>query len=138
MIEPAIIDHVERLLAEGVHSQRKIARMTGISRGTVGAIAAGRRPDYAARRTERADADEAPFRGPARRCPGCGRLVLLPCLACRIERDKAAGRTPRRDPRPDEGRPDLDLRPDDRARYEEMRGGHALPEEPEEDEGVRG
>ena len=46
MIAPSIVNEIKRLLAEGKHSQRGIARMIGVSRGTVGAIARGTRPDY--------------------------------------------------------------------------------------------
>ena len=53
MIAPSIANQIKRLLAEGKYSQRKIARMTGVSRGTVGAIAGGKRPDYEARARER-------------------------------------------------------------------------------------
>ena len=52
MIAPQIVAEVRRLLAERKHSQRKIARLTGICRGTVGAIASGRRPDYEPDRDE--------------------------------------------------------------------------------------
>jgi transcriptional regulator with XRE-family HTH domain len=50
MIAPSMVDEVRRLLSEGRLSQRAIARRTGISRGTVAAIASGRRPAYGARR----------------------------------------------------------------------------------------
>ncbi len=43
------VKEAERLLARGGLSHRKIAALVGISRATVGAIAAGRRPDYEAR-----------------------------------------------------------------------------------------
>ena len=123
MIDPAIVRQVERLLGEGRYSQRKIARMTGVSRDTVHAIASGKRPDYEARQQEAAERGDAPFSGPPHRCPGCGRLVLMPCLACLIAREKAAGRLKRAHTGPDQAPPDLDLRPGDRARYDEIRGG---------------
>ena len=53
MIAAAKIKEVERLLAENQLSHRKIAKATGISRATVGAIASGRRPDYEALRQAR-------------------------------------------------------------------------------------
>ena len=43
MIEPQLVERVEQLLAEDKLSHRKIARITGVSRGTIGAIASGRR-----------------------------------------------------------------------------------------------
>lgn len=80
MIAQTLVDDVRRLLGEGRLSQRKIAARTGVSRGTVGAIAAGRRPDYAARRLEQFDSPS----GPPVRCPGCGGRVRMPCLLCRL------------------------------------------------------
>jgi len=82
MISFAVVDEVKRLLAEGSFSQRKIARKIGVSRGTVNAIALGKRPDYKARR-EQGDDFAAPS-GPLVRCPTCGGRVQMPCLACRV------------------------------------------------------
>ena len=53
-------------------SIREIARRTGVSRTSVHAICA--------------DLEDAlEDRRPIGRCPTCGRLVKLPCLACRVE-----------------------------------------------------
>lgn len=76
------VAEIRRMLAQG-ESQRKIAERTGVSRGTVGAIALGRRPDYEDRRKARRG-DFAPPAGPPRRCPGCGGMVLMPCLLCHV------------------------------------------------------
>lgn len=85
MIHPDIVQEVLRLLAEDRLSQRGIARQLRISRGTVLAIAKGRRPDYEAlRRRRRADLPQ----GPPVRCPGCGGLVQMPCLLCRVRAQK--------------------------------------------------
>lgn len=79
MISPAVVVEVRRLLAEGQLSQRQIARRTGISRGTVAAIASGRRrPRYPPSPTSPGGFP----RGKPVRCPGCGALVQMPCLAC--------------------------------------------------------
>ncbi len=87
MIAPDTVTEVRCLLAEGGHSQRKIARLTGVSRGTVAAIASGRRTE----REKQSEEDlERPV-GPPRRCPGCGGMVLMPCLACR-DRKATGGR----------------------------------------------
>lgn len=83
MIAPGVVDEIHRLLAEGRLSQRKIARAVGVSRGTVGAIARGQRPERRPRARQRADEVVAP-RGPVRRCPECGGLVYTPCLACQV------------------------------------------------------
>lgn len=123
MIAPELVQHVERLLAEGRLSQRKIAKLTGLSRGTVGAIATGRRPDYEALRRRRQEQEPPERTGPPQRCPGCGALVLMPCLACELKSD--ARGAPKRRPGPPSGHPDaileLDLRPEHRARYERVR-----------------
>ena len=123
MIAPAVVEEVRSLLAEGRLSQRAIAQVTQVSRGTVGAIAAGRRPDYETLRRSRKE-DTAPLPlGPRRRCRGCGAMVYMPCHACRI-RETAARRPWRSDSRwlalLDEPL-GLDLRNEDRARYEEIR-----------------
>ena len=72
-----------RLLNETQFSHRKIAKMVGISRGVVGAIAAGTRPDYDARRRARDEAEEEKV-GPVGRCPTCGARVYLPCRLCKV------------------------------------------------------
>lgn len=76
------VKEVERLLAEGRLSQRKIARAVGVSRGVVSIIASGKRPDYEARRL-RNRVDQEPL-GPIERCPGCGGRVYTPCRLCRV------------------------------------------------------
>jgi hypothetical protein len=122
MIAPEMVQRIERLLAEGKLGQREIAKVTGVSRGTVGAIATGRRPDYEELRRRRQE--QQPERtGPPRRCPDCGALVLMPCLACALRRDAATA--PGRQPHPRSGRLagllELDLRGEHRARYERIR-----------------
>ena len=57
MIAHAMVGEIRRLLDEGLMSQRKIARRLGVSRGTVHAIARGKRPDYLDRWD---DADDFP------------------------------------------------------------------------------
>ena len=94
MLAPNIVAEVVRLLAEGRLSQRQIAGVLGISRGSVGTIAQGQRTHE-----RRADALFDPTRplGLPRRCPTCGGLVYLQCLLCRIrrikDRDRAAAGT---------------------------------------------
>ena len=114
MIAPARIAEVRRLLAEGEHSQRAIARLTGISRGTVTAVAGGRRPDYVPQ--SKAD-DTSPLpRGPCRRCRRCGALVYMPCRACAIR-----SRLRRHADRGPDAALELDLRGEHRKRYEAVR-----------------
>jgi len=126
MIAPAVVQEVRRLLAKGRLSQRKIARLTGISRGTVGAIAAGKRPDHGLLGRAAKDEFAAPT-GPLQRCPGCGGMVYMPCRLCRTRALKARSSKP---PIPAwlmqlEEPLGLALREDDRARYEEIRSQKA-------------
>ncbi len=122
MIAPSVVQEVRRLLAQGNLSQRKIAGITRISRGSVGAIASGKRSDHGSLR--RAAKDELPApTGPPQRCPGCGGMVYMPCRLCRTRALKAGSSQP---PIPAwlmrlEEPLGLDLRNEDRARYEEIR-----------------
>jgi len=123
MIAPELVKRVERLLAEGNLSQRKIAKLTGVSRGSVGAIAAGRRPDYEGLRRRRQEQELPERTGPPERCPGCGAMVLMPCLACGLKQETGRARRPpsgRWSGRPD-GPLELGLRGEHRARYEGVR-----------------
>ena len=83
MIATALIDEIRNLLRTGRLSQRKIARRIGVSRGTVNAIARGRRPNNPARRKQVAPGF-APPDGMPERCPGCGGMVQMPCLFCHL------------------------------------------------------
>ncbi len=89
MISTAVIDEIQRLLGEGRLSQRKIARQIGVSRGTVNAIAMGKRIDSARREGVSGDGFVPP-RGRAKRCPGCGGMVKMPCLLCFIRKQPTA------------------------------------------------
>lgn len=127
MLKPALVAEVRRLLAEGKLSQRGIARRLGVSRGSVHAIARGKRPD----RSAAEPLDEVWWQGPPARCPGCGGMVFLPCRACAAR--KALSRQ-RRPPWPDSDEPlALQLTEEHRRRYEEvrrwrqMRGGVCPP-----------
>ena len=116
MITANIVTEVRRLLAERKLSQRKIARRTGISRGSVGAIASGKRPDY--EMPDRfAEEDEEPT-GPPERCRNCGGMVYMPCRLCKA-RQTIAERRRSRTCETNET-PELNLRPEHRARYEEV------------------
>ena len=123
MLAPRLVEQVQRLLDEDRLSQRKIARSVGVSRGTVAAIAAGKRPGYDAMHRARQSQTSLPPAGPLERCPGCGGMVFMPCLLCRIEAIKAeSSRTSKLRLRTRPAEPlGLDLKPRDRARYEEVR-----------------
>lgn len=118
MIAPALVEEVKRLLAEGKWSGRKIARMVGVSRGSVASIAHGRRPDYEALRREREEPDE-PL-GPLGRCPRCGGMVHMPCRLCSLRKRMAGCKPARRPPDSEEGS-QLALLDEHRIRYEEIR-----------------
>jgi hypothetical protein len=85
MLASGTVDEIRRLLGQGELSQRAIARVVGVSRGTVNAIACGRRPERAAD-PPLPDDQWPPLEGPAVRCPTCGGMVRMPCLACRVRR----------------------------------------------------
>jgi hypothetical protein len=90
MISADLIHEVRRLLEVRPElSQREIARMTGVSRATIGSVASGRRPDYLPR--VRDEVEERP-QGPPERCRGCGGLVYMPCRLCRVREIKAEER----------------------------------------------
>jgi transcriptional regulator with XRE-family HTH domain len=91
MIASGTISEIRCLLEEGTLSQRSIAARLGVSRGTVSAVALGKRPDYEARRRLRGE-DLIPPRGVPRRCPECGRRVQMPCLACYLQSARQRGR----------------------------------------------
>jgi hypothetical protein len=119
MITPLVVREVKRLLAEGSYSQRKIARMTGVSRTTVRVIASGKRRDRDTPAREPRMGLDKPT-GPPRRCPGCGGLVYMPCRLCHVRELIAESRVAPRGPRP-EGRPQLELSGNEQARCEQVR-----------------
>jgi DNA-binding XRE family transcriptional regulator len=119
MIAPSVVHEIKRLLAEGNYSQRKIAHITGVSRGTVGAIASGKRRDYQARARDPEMELEDPT-GPPQRCPGCGGLVYMPCRVCHVRKLVAEARIAR-PPAKREGTLRLELSDDHRTRYERIR-----------------
>jgi hypothetical protein len=81
MLSAAVIREVIRLLDEEELSQRAIALRLDVSRGTVWAVAQGRRGlDFGDQRP-RAAKRNASRHLPAR-CPGCGGFVFLPCRLC--------------------------------------------------------
>ena len=116
MLAAKTVIEIQRLLDAKTHSQRRIAVLLGVSRGSVAAIASGKR------RAELADeCDDAPAEhaGPPARCPGCGGLVYMPCLLCRLRKENPCVTRRRTADIPALLR--LDLRPEHRERYEEVR-----------------
>ena len=84
MISNVAETEIRRLLAEGQLSQRKIALHVGVSRGTVHAMARGKRPEHLREIRHRRRSPLITPTGPPRRCPQCGGLVQMPCLACQV------------------------------------------------------
>jgi len=75
--------HIVTLLNQG-YSNRLVARMAGVSRGTVDRIFNGTFP------TERLHSDKIVyfnyFAHTYTRCPKCGVKVKVPCLKCELEK----------------------------------------------------
>jgi len=111
MLPQSVIDAIRELLAQGDLSQRKIALRLGVGRGTVAAVASGRRKDHVPPRPD--EDDELPQRGPVGRCPSCGGWVHLPCRLCLARQRIARRRLHQRRP--------IDLRPQEPIRLE-LRG----------------
>ncbi len=124
MIPPETVRETRRLLAEGKLSQRKIAKLLRISRGTVGGIASGKRTDYIRRPTN----DDEPIRpsGPPKRCPDCGHMVYMPCRICRArsERDRRRSGPVRRLFALLDEPLGLNLREEHQRRYEKVHAQH--------------
>jgi hypothetical protein len=118
MIAPKTVAEIRRLLDMKTYSHRKIGKLLGVSRNSVGTIAADKRRNGDVWPEPSDAADEEPV-GPPARCPGCGGFVYMPCLLCNLRKEH-----PRTTSRP---RPTvfvsaaLNLRPEHRQRYEEVR-----------------
>ena len=76
-----LVQAVQQHLDEKNLSQRKIARLVGISRATVALIARGQ---YVPREPAVDEDDPLAPQGPAVRCASCGGLVYTPCRLCHI------------------------------------------------------
>ena len=87
MLKPQMILKILFLLKERKFSQRKIAKMLGVSRGTVSAIALGKRK-LSSSLTAQEDTSVIPPKGPPLRCGGCGAKTKMPCLACQLRKRK--------------------------------------------------
>ncbi len=130
MLETWRVEWVQRLLAHGL-SQRKVAKITGVSRGRVVLIANGRRPDYEAIRRAR-EMQCLDYTTPPKRCPSCGHRVYMPCVVCRTRHAMAARSRGRPAFRPQAGLDAqlmLELKENHRARYEQVRARRACGEQ---------
>ncbi len=82
MLPLAVVQEIGRLLDEGQLSQRKIAAKLSVSRGTIGAIASGRRGIYG-KEPDRDVPELSCIELVPERCTGCGARVYKPCVLCR-------------------------------------------------------
>ena len=83
MIAPHIVHAIRELLHEGQMSQRGIAKRLGVSRGTVNAIARGKRRERPLQ-SRMSTVEGFGIASEPVRCPGCGGLVHMPCLLCYV------------------------------------------------------
>lgn len=127
VISPALAAKVRSLLVDQKMSQRQVARLTGVSRATVKAIASG---EWFERYRARHGCDNTtPI---LTRCPECGAMVEMPCRACEVRRLKKAGRIPPL-PSTEDGPPRVELRGSEYARYLEVRAAALARGEPDAD-----
>ncbi|HEX4132910.1 MAG TPA: hypothetical protein VHZ24_22950 [Pirellulales bacterium] len=91
-ITQAMVFEVQRLLTQEKLSHRRVAKLVGISRSTVGKIATGRRRAWPDRPASDDSYSIRPS-GPVARCPGCGGRVYLPCRLCHVRMLKALDRS---------------------------------------------
>lgn len=90
MLPASLVHEIDRLLKGGQLSHRQIALRLGVSRGTISAIANGRRGLHGKEPNEKTRTT-CPT-SPPTRCPGCGYRVYLPCLVCSARKMKQSRR----------------------------------------------
>ncbi len=121
MLAQGVVDEIRNLLAIGL-SYRRIARVTGVCRNTIGAIATGKRVE----RPPREEQTVLRPVGPPRRCRTCGGLVYMPCQLCSVR--AAVAKQPREARREAATResPEMNvaLEGEQRQRYEQVRRQH--------------
>jgi hypothetical protein len=108
------IIEVQRMLDAGDLSHRAIAKLAGVSRGTVDHLSAGRRGLVG-----RLESEETEAARPTTRCPTCGGRVFEPCVYCRtiaylVELRKEQDRNNRTVAKPRRKRPRPESRPIER------------------------
>ncbi|MGA2067940.1 MAG: hypothetical protein ABSG86_23425 [Thermoguttaceae bacterium] len=120
MIPAWKVEAIQTLLAEGRMTQRAIAKQVRVWRGAVADIAHGTRPAH--RGADRETAPDALWcEGPPERCPSCGGLVNMPCLACRTRAERPYRPRGVAGPCDPNERLELRLSAMHRIRYEEIR-----------------
>lgn len=118
MLPPAIIREIKLLLEEGHHSRREIAERIGVSRGSVTAVAKSKRKvdDY----LQQVPKIKPKPLGTPRRCPSCDAVVQMPCKLCQTRELMFRKTLPPLEPVVDMP-VGLNLRPEERARYAQVR-----------------
>jgi predicted XRE-type DNA-binding protein len=81
MLENATIRKILHLIEQKTMSQRQIAKRLGVSRGTVQAVAHGKRTEHTP--AVKVATWVAPT-GKPKRCRICGSYAKTPCLACQL------------------------------------------------------
>ncbi len=96
MLADSLITEIRKMLDSGAMSQREIARRLKVSRGTVGAVALGKRKAAIERTATAARAAFKHPRGMPIRCPSCGAKTQMPCLACYVRKFLASRKEEKR------------------------------------------
>ncbi|MCL2745437.1 MAG: hypothetical protein FWE67_16475 [Planctomycetaceae bacterium] len=136
MLSHKQIEKVKKLLKAGKHSERAIARLTGVARTVIHRLANGKNKKWF-REEHQWDDHWHGLRSPIpnQRCPKCGAKVQMPCLVC-IMRELATEKHP-----PDKQRKDdlpvngenlfaLQLKPEQQERYEKVRKWRMAQKDP--------
>lgn len=105
-------------------SRRKIEQIASVSRATIRRIARMDRPHYQAACREQPEGDrDSQLAGQPTRCSVCGYRVFLPCRICMARQHRQVAGHYRRLSAVADQAPTLRLKPEHRARYEEVRKG---------------
>lgn len=116
------IEEVMNLSRKG-HSQRRIAQILKTSRTTVAKRIKDAGQVLSKPIGEKVDSFPLP-EGEFERCPECGCIVQMPCLACQLVKQGVT--PPASEPTPDDDFFNLKLTPDQQLRYEEVRAVRGL------------
>ncbi len=126
MLENKIVFKIRELLKRGDLSQRKIAKLFGVSNTTVSLIYQKRRKPYA---PSVADLIKEPS-GPFVRCPICGGLSKMPCVYCQVNAYLREHGFSRGTAEVTEGELKIELTEEHRKRYEEVHDWRASSPDP--------
>lgn len=98
------VHDIQQLARRGV-SQRKISERTGIARESIRKVLSGR---HRLTRPNGSNEDNhlRHVNRPVERCPGCGRLIEMPCRACQAKAYRDAGRADEHAPNLDAAQPE--------------------------------